>query len=177
MITLMPVLAEAAPPADVGHRDHVDAGLGRGGVDDVLLGGEHHQAPADVGHRDHVDAGLGRGGVDDVLLGGEHHQARLDVALGKGEVAALVGAARDLEIDEAILDLVARDQLLLELGDALDCLRQLQLDLADRALQAGQVRSVVDQLAVEHGRNLVDAVGEQEAAIKHRDLGVRERDE
>ncbi|MGY4450237.1 hypothetical protein ACVWZR_004897 [Bradyrhizobium sp. i1.3.1] len=41
----------------------------------------------------------------------------------------------------------------------------------------GQVRSIVDQLAVEHGRDLVDAVGEQEAAIKHRDLGVRERDE
>ncbi|MGY4340711.1 hypothetical protein ACVWW3_005617 [Bradyrhizobium sp. LM2.9] len=120
---------------------------------------------------------LADGRVDDVLLRGEHHQARLDVALGEGEVAALVGPTRDLEIDEAVLDLVARDQFLLDLGDALDRLGQLQLDLADRALQPRQMRGVVDQLAVEHRRDLVDAVGEQETAIEDRDFSVRERDE
>ncbi|MGY4284592.1 hypothetical protein ACVWXO_003812 [Bradyrhizobium sp. LM2.7] len=61
--------------------------------------------------------------------------------------------------------------------DALDGFRQLQLDLADRALQPRQMRGIVDQLTVEHGRNLVDAVREQEAAIENRDFGVRERDE
>ena len=50
--------------------------------------------------------------------------------------------------------------------------RQRQLDLADRALQPRQMRGVVDQLAVEYGGDLIDAVGKQEAAVEDRDLGL-----
>ena len=45
-----------------------------------------------------------------------------------------------------------------------------QFDLADRALQPRQMRGIVDQLAVEHGGDLIDAVGKQEAAVEDRDL-------
>ena len=34
------------------------------------------------------------------------------------------------------------------------------------------MRGVVDQLAVQHGGDFVDAVGEQEAAVEDRDLGL-----
>jgi hypothetical protein len=34
------------------------------------------------------------------------------------------------------------------------------------------MRSVVDQLAIEHGGDLVDPVGKQEAAVEDRDLGL-----
>ena len=38
--------------------------------------------------------------------------------------------------------------------------------------QPRQMRGIVDQLAVQHRRDLVNAVGEQKAAVQHRDLGV-----
>jgi hypothetical protein len=60
----------------------------------------------------------------------------------------------------------------LDLLNALGRFRQGQRDLADRALQPRQMRGVVDQLAVEHGRHFVDAVGEQKAAVQYRDLGL-----
>src|SRR4029077_15877241 len=52
--------------------------------------------------------------------------------------------------------------------------RQRQLDLADRTLQPRQVRGVVDQLAVQHGCDFVDAVGKKEATVEDRPLGFRE---
>src|SRR5882724_2086424 len=39
------------------------------------------------------------------------------------------------------------------------------------------MRGVVDQLSAQHGRNFVYAVGEQEAAVQNRDLGLGERHE
>ena len=96
----------------------------------------------------------------------------LTSALGKREIAPGVGAARHLQIDHAVDEIVARDQLALDLLDAIDRFRQRQRDLADRTLQPRQMRGVVDQLAVEHGGDLVDAVGEQKAAVQYRDLGL-----
>jgi hypothetical protein len=93
------------------------------------------------------------------------------------EVAAGVGAARHFQIDHAVDEIVARDEFLLDLLDARGGFRQRQLDLADRAFQPRQMRGIVDQLAVQHGGDLIDAVGKQEAAIENRDLRLRERDE
>ncbi|MGY3440426.1 hypothetical protein ACVW17_000427 [Bradyrhizobium sp. USDA 4473] len=152
------------------------AGRGRGLLGQHLREQRHAldvaPFPADVGHRDDLDAGLGRGRVDDVLFRGEHDQRRLDVGRREREIAAFVGAAGYLEIDHAVDEVVALDQLLLDLLDPLQRLRQRQLDLADRTFQPRQMRGVVDQLALEHRRHLIDAVGEQETAVEHRDLGL-----
>ena len=68
------------------------------------------------------------------------------------------------------LELVARQQLAvdrLQLG-VVD--RRRHVELTERAMQPREVAREVDQLAVEHRRHLVDAVGEQEAAVEHADL-------
>ena len=114
---------------------------------------------------------LADGALTMSLVGGEHDQRRLDV-LGKREVAPGIGAARHFQIDHAVDEIVALDQFVLDFLDARDRLRQRQLDLADRTLQPRQMRGVVDQLAVEHGGDFVDAVGKQEAAVEDRDLGL-----
>ena len=170
---------EARRRAALGHLAVLDhPGLAGAGHRRRLLGQHLRQqrhaldvapGPAQVGHRDHLDAGLGRGRVDDVLGGSEHDQRRLD-ALGKREVAPGIGAARHFQIDHAVDEIVARDQLLLDLLDARRGFRQRQLDLADRTLQPRQMRGVVDQFAVEDGGDLIDAVGKQESAIEDRDL-------
>src|SRR5207249_3741171 len=80
---------------------------------------------------------------------------------------------RHLQIDHAADEVVARDQFLLDLLNPRSRFRQLQLNLADRALQPRQMRGVVDQLAVEHGRDFVNAIGKQKAAVQDRDPGFR----
>ena len=62
--------------------------------------------------------------------------------------------------------MVARDQFPLDLLDAPRRLGQGERYLADRTLQPRQMRSVVDQLAVQHGSDLVDAVGERKPRSK-----------
>ncbi len=73
--------------------------------------------PAQVRRRDDLDAGLRRRGVHEIAGLGEHHQRGRDI-LREGEVA-IGGAARDLQVDAALVEIVALDQLLMnsdELG-------------------------------------------------------------
>ena len=65
-------------------------------------------------------------------------------------------------------------EFLLDFLDARQGFRQCQLYLADRTLQPRQIRSIVDQFAVEHRGDFVNAVGKQEAAVEDRNLGVRQ---
>src|SRR5215831_13010556 len=156
------------------------AGLGRGLLGQHLRQQRHAldvaARPANIRHRDDIDAGPGGLRIDDVLHRREHDQCRLD-ALGEREVAPRIGTARDLQIDHAIDEVVARDQFLLDLLDAVDRLRQLQRDFADRSRQPRQMRGVIDELAVQHRGDLVDAIGEQETTVQDRDLGISKRHE
>src|SRR4029077_1950865 len=89
-----------------------------------------------------------------------------------GKVPPRIGAAGNLDIDKAIFEAVARDQFALDFHDALQRFRQGKRYFADRALQPGQMRGVVDQSALEYGGYFVDAVSEEETAVENRDLGL-----
>ena len=67
---------------------------------------------------------------------------------------------------------VERLKAFLDLLNPVGRFRQRQRDLPDRALQPRQVRGIVDQHAVQHGGDFVDAVGEQKPAVENRDFGI-----
>ena len=119
-------------------------------------------------------AGLRQRRVDDLLGLREGDEGRPHIG-GKGEVA-IARAAGDLHVDEAFGYAVARDQLAFDLHDLLSRERRRDFDCRQRAVEAIEMRVVVDELAVEHRADLVDAVGEQEAAIEHGDLRLGARD-
>ena len=50
--------------------------------------------------------------------------------------------------------------------------RFLHVEFAQGAVEAAHVTRVVHQLAVHHAGHLVNAVGEEQAAVENRDLGV-----
>jgi hypothetical protein len=109
-----------------------------------------------------------RRAVDDVLGLGEHDQAGRGVLRVKK--IPVRRAARDLQIDQALVDTVAGDQLAL---DGLDLLRRgggRHVELTQGALQAGQVGRVVHQAAVHDGGDLIDPIGEKKAAVEDGDL-------
>src|SRR6185437_13894967 len=85
-------------------------------------------------------------------------------------------AARDLEIDEALLDAVAARDLGehgLQRGIAHRC---GDLDLAERAMEPPQMKLFIDEPAGANGDDLVAPIGELIAAILDMDRGgaVRE---
>ena len=108
--------------------------------------------------------------LDGKLIDNASHLARLQRSVG--EIALDLPETIE-RIQEIQKELIARNNLAsglvyLEVTRGADKGR----DFADRALQARQMRGIVDQLAVQHCGNLVDAVREQKAAVQYRDFGL-----
>jgi hypothetical protein len=91
--------------------------------------------------------------------------------LGKRKIA-LGHAARHLHVHQPLDEVVAAHEFLFEPGPLRGAVGVCDPDLAERAVEPREMRLVVDQAPVEHGADLVDAVGEQEAAIHDRDRGL-----
>ena len=130
--------------------------------------------PAQVGHGGDRDAGPGGGHVEEGLVLDEHEQSGLQPGR-RDEVAGDIGAAGDLEIDQALAKAIMGDQRLLRRLDLVQGQRQGDADFGAGTFQPGEMAGAVDQPAIDHGRNLINAVGEQEAAIERGDADVFER--
>jgi len=78
-------------------------------------------------------------------------------------------AARHLRLNHAVTEIVARDQLSLDLLNAIERFRQSQRTRRP-TLQPRQMRGIVRSACLPARRNFVDAVGEQEATVEHRHL-------
>jgi len=131
--------------------------------------------PAQILDRDHRDAHLRRWRARDVLDLREHHDRRLGA--GREGELALGDAARHLHVDRALDEAVAAHELLLEPRPLGRRVGIRDADLLQRAFEPGEVRVVVDEARVQHRADLVDAVGEQEAAVHDRNLRLLERHE
>src|SRR5690606_15281891 len=88
---------------------------------------------------------------------------------------AVGDAARQLEIDHALIDAIARHDLAMGRKQRVLVERHGHAELAGRAMEPRRMAGIVDQLAVEHAGHFVDTVGHEEAAVEHGDLGVRFR--
>jgi hypothetical protein len=96
-------------------------------------------------------------------LGGDDDR-RADRRIGKGVIARR-DAAADLEVDEAVGDQVLRQGPADHLAQGGPAHRRGDAQLAEAPVQPLEVAGLVGQGAAEHGPNLVDAVGELEAAV------------
>jgi hypothetical protein len=90
---------------------------------------------------------------------------------GKGEIPVR-RAARHLKVDEPVLDAVARHQLAVDRQKLVVGHGACHVQLAQRPLQPRRMAREIDELAAQHARHLVDAVGEQEAPVEDADLGL-----
>ena len=93
------------------------------------------------------------------------------------EKVAIGHAAGDLEIDDAFLDLVQRDQLGMQRAELGMAERRGDLHLGERAVEPREMIFKIERLAAQDRRHLVDAFGEQESAVEDRDFGVGLRHE
>ena len=90
--------------------------------------------------------------------------------LARSGRVAFEGGERELVLEVDVGDDRHR-RLLDDLGQG-D--RAFEPKLAQRAFEPGEMRLVVDETSVDHGRDLIDAIGEEEAPVENRDAGVGE---
>ena len=93
--------------------------------------------------------------------------------LREGEVA-LRRAPCHLHVDQALDEAVAADELLLQPRPFLGGVGIRDADLAQAAIEPGEMGLVVHETTVQDRAHLVDAVREQEAAIVDRDASLLE---
>ena len=84
-------------------------------------------------------------------------------------------AARDLQIDEAVADPVAGDDLAQDAPQRLLADRRGDAQRRQRRLQPREMARLVDQRAVAHQADFIDAVAEDEGAIQDRHACLGER--
>ena len=113
---------------------------------------------------DHLRATLGQLGAGDRFLLGEHDHGGFDIRRREREIA-LPDAARHFHVHEPLDEPVALDELFLELRPFRDRIGIFDADLAEAAHQPRQMRIVIHEPPAQNRRNLVDTVGEEEAAI------------
>ena len=98
---------------------------------------------------------------------------RLGAASGAGKAWSRARhAAGDLQIDDAVADAVARDDLAQHDAERGKRHRHADAQFVERALEPRHVAPLVDQPPSPHLADFVDAVGELIAAILDVDLGV-----
>ena len=106
---------------------------------------------------------------------GEGEEGRLDIS-GIAEIA--VGdATADLQVDNAFLKPVARDQLGLDLDDRLRREGHRDFEFAKRAFKPRQMEIIVDQAPVDDGGHFIDAVAKQQTPVEDRDCRLVLADE
>lgn len=90
-----------------------------------------------------------------------------------GDQEVPVGAApRHPEVEQALVEPVARDDLAVEIEQPRVGVGVRDSELGQRAREARPMGRKVDQTAAHHGRDLIDGIGEQEAPIEDRDPGL-----
>ena len=127
-------------------------------------------APALVGSSDDGDAVfevvIGRHGL---MTGGhDHHRLRPFTPC----VIARRGAPRHLKIENSVLDPVAAHDLVHDANERRARHRHRDIELAERALEPVEVARLVEAPSGDHGDNLVNSIGELEAAILDMNRGV-----
>jgi len=90
-------------------------------------------------------------------------------------VAAVLGAARYLQIDIDVTATVRGDQLPDNAAPLLGAVRIADAQFAQAMRQARQIRRQPPRLAGSYRNDLVDAVAEQKAAIERRDARLAQR--
>src|SRR5204862_5164778 len=106
---------------------------------------------------------------------GHHEDGRLGVR--RESVVALGHAARHLEIDRLVLETLALDDAADEAAPLLARIGIADTDRSEAALQPREMLFEAKRHLGVHRHHFVDAVAEDEAAVEHRHLGIRERQE
>ena len=96
-------------------------------------------------------------------------------AAGRKRMIAPRHAAGDLQIDDAVADAVARQHFAQHDAERALCHRHADAQFGERALQPFEVAPLVDEAAVPHLADFIDAVGELIAAVLDMDRGVAHR--
>jgi hypothetical protein len=123
-------------------------------------------APALILDGDHLDPRLRRRALGKTgLCLGEQDDGR-GGPLGRIGEIAIRRPARDLQVDQPVLDPVPCHELTMDVQQLLHRHRAGHLQLPQRPLQPRRVPVEIDQLAAKDARHLVDPVREQEAAIE-----------
>jgi hypothetical protein len=81
-------------------------------------------------------------------------------------------AARDLEIDEPLVQAVTPDELQMQRKQGLVAQRRGKGDFIERAIETGKVGLEIDEPPAENRRDLLDPVAEEKGAVEDRDLGL-----
>src|SRR5579863_3317089 len=129
--------------------------------------------PTDIGHRDDANAAFDDLGVERPLRPRGHDQAW--PRAGRKRKLAWRRAAGDLEIDDAVDDAVAPHGFAHHRFQRRVRHRRRDAQLGERAVQARKMQCLVDETAAAHRDDLVNAVGELEAAILDMDASMTVR--
>jgi hypothetical protein len=115
-------------------------------------------------------------GIGDKAHGlGESDERGLHLLLREIE-GAVGGATRHLHVDDAFGEVVAADQLLMHPVQLFAGRGPVHAKLLQGAAEAFHVGGIVHEPAVHHGADLINTIGEQEAAIEDRDFSFRFRE-
>ena len=121
--------------------------------------------PSVVLHSDDLHAILDCRRVDEALVLRKQHDCRLDIGIYE---VAVRNAARNLSVNDAFRDFVSFNQLAVQVEQFVAFHGLRDAEFAERPSQARHVPVEINELAVHHGCDFINSVGEQERSVEYR---------